>query len=114
MTVQELVFRPRKRLEPGPAWTLVFYSWRRLTSRAWSATPHCCFAAYSDVPAPNFAIIALLTGVLGDDPRDILCSAARDVSPLSRIVPMLFADEGVPFGALAESGLPPASGARTP
>jgi hypothetical protein len=33
--------------------------------------------------APTFAVMALLTGVLGGDPSDMLCSAAHDMSPLS-------------------------------
>ena len=33
--------------------------------------------------SPTFAIMALLTGVLGGGPADMLCSAARDASPLS-------------------------------
>jgi hypothetical protein len=41
-----------------------------------------CLAA-----APTFAIMALLTGVLGGAP-DMLCSAAQDASPLSGMVPM--------------------------
>jgi hypothetical protein len=42
-----------------------------------------CLAA-----APTFAIMALLTGVLGDGQSDILCSAAQDASLLSGMVPM--------------------------
>ena len=42
-----------------------------------------CLAA-----APTFAIMALLTGVLGGGPPDMLCSAAPDGSPLSGMVPM--------------------------
>jgi hypothetical protein len=42
-----------------------------------------CLAA-----APTFAIMALLTGVLGGGPPDILCSAAQDTSQLSGMVPM--------------------------
>jgi hypothetical protein len=38
--------------------------------------------------APTFAIMALLTGVFGGGPMDMLCSAARDASPLSGMVPM--------------------------
>ena len=38
--------------------------------------------------APTFAIMALLTGVLGGGPPDVLCSAARAASPLSGMVPM--------------------------
>jgi len=38
--------------------------------------------------APTFAIMALLTGVLGGGPPDMLCSAAHDASPLSGMVPM--------------------------
>src|SRR5438128_8912032 len=42
-----------------------------------------CLAA-----APTFAIMALLTGVLGGGSPDMLCSAAQDASPLSGLVPM--------------------------
>jgi len=42
-----------------------------------------CLAA-----APTFAIMALLTGVLGGGPPDMLCSAMQDASPLSGMVPM--------------------------
>ena len=42
-----------------------------------------CLAA-----APTFAIMALLTGVLGGGRPDMLCSAAQDASPLSGMVPM--------------------------
>ncbi len=38
--------------------------------------------------APTFAIMALLTGVLGGGSPDMLCSAAQDASPLSGMVPM--------------------------
>jgi hypothetical protein len=38
--------------------------------------------------APTFAIMALLTGVFGGGPMDMLCSAAHDASPLSGMVPM--------------------------
>jgi hypothetical protein len=37
--------------------------------------------------APTFALMALLTPVLGGTP-DLLCSAAQDASPLSGMVPM--------------------------
>ena len=42
-----------------------------------------CLAA-----TPTFAIMALLTGVLGGGPLDMPCSAAHDGSPLSGMVPM--------------------------
>jgi hypothetical protein len=42
-----------------------------------------CLAA-----APTFAIMALLTGVLGAGPPDMLCSAAPDAPPLSGMVLM--------------------------
>src|SRR5678815_1239636 len=42
-----------------------------------------CLAA-----APTFAVMALLTGVLGGGPPDMLCSAAQDASPLSGMVAM--------------------------
>jgi hypothetical protein len=38
--------------------------------------------------APAFAIMALLTGVLGGGPLNMLCSAAPDAWPLSGMVPM--------------------------
>jgi hypothetical protein len=37
---------------------------------------------------PTFAIMALLTGVLGGGRPDVLCSAAHDASPLTGMVPM--------------------------
>jgi hypothetical protein len=40
-----------------------------------------CLAA-----APTFAIMALLTGVLGGGQQDLLCSAAPGASPLSGMV----------------------------
>jgi hypothetical protein len=42
-----------------------------------------CLAA-----APSFAIMALLTGVLGGGPSGMVCSAAKDASALSGMVPM--------------------------
>jgi hypothetical protein len=42
-----------------------------------------CLAA-----APTFAIMALLTGVLGGGPPDALCSATQDAPPLNGMVPM--------------------------
>jgi hypothetical protein len=47
---------------------------------ALGAADWLCLAA-----APTFAIMALLTGVLGGSPPDMLCSAA---SPLNGMVPM--------------------------
>jgi hypothetical protein len=38
--------------------------------------------------APTFAIMALLTGVLGGGPMSMICSAAQDASPLGGMVPM--------------------------
>jgi hypothetical protein len=34
-------------------------------------------------PAPTFAMMALLTGVLGGDQQDMFCSAAQYALPLS-------------------------------
>jgi hypothetical protein len=42
-----------------------------------------CLAA-----APSFAIMALLTGILGVGPQHMVCSFAQDPSPLSGMVPM--------------------------
>jgi hypothetical protein len=49
---------------------------------ALGAADWICLAA-----APTFAIMALVTGVLGGPP-DMFCSAAQDASPLSGMVPM--------------------------
>jgi hypothetical protein len=38
--------------------------------------------------APTFALMALLTVVLGGGPLDALCSAAHGASPLTGMVPM--------------------------
>ena len=38
--------------------------------------------------APTFAVMALLTVVLGGGQPNMLCSAAQDASPLSGMVPM--------------------------
>jgi hypothetical protein len=48
---------------------------------ALGAADWLCLAA-----APTFAIMALLTGVFGGGPQDMLCSAAHDASPLSGMV----------------------------
>ena len=45
---------------------------------AFTAADGLCLAA-----APTFAIMALLTGVLGGDQSDVLCAAAHDASSLS-------------------------------
>jgi hypothetical protein len=50
---------------------------------ALAAADFLCLAA-----APAFALMALLTGVLGGGPPDMLCSAAHDASPLTGMVPM--------------------------
>jgi hypothetical protein len=50
---------------------------------ALGAADWLCLAA-----APTFAIMALLTGVLGGGPPDMLCSTAQGASPLSGMVPM--------------------------
>jgi hypothetical protein len=50
---------------------------------AFDAADWLCLAA-----APTFAIMALLTGVLGGGAPDMLCSAAQDASPLTGMVPM--------------------------
>lgn len=50
---------------------------------AFGAADWLCLAA-----APTFATMALLTGALGSGSSEMLCSAARDASPLSGMVPM--------------------------
>ncbi|KFC75509.1 hypothetical protein FG93_00530 [Bosea sp. LC85] len=58
------------RLESGSAAALAAADW-------------LCLAA-----APTFAIMALLTGVMGGGQQDILCAATQGASPLSGMVPM--------------------------
>jgi hypothetical protein len=53
------------------------------SSAAFGAADWLCLAA-----APSFAVMALLTGVLGGGPPDGLCLTAQDGSPLSGMVPM--------------------------
>ena len=50
---------------------------------ALGAVDGLCLAA-----TPTFVIMALLSGVLGGDRADLLCSTAQDASPLSGMVPM--------------------------
>ena len=50
---------------------------------ALGAADWLCLAA-----APTFAIMALLTDVLGGGPPDMLCSTAQEASSLSGMVPM--------------------------
>jgi hypothetical protein len=50
---------------------------------ALGAADWLCLAA-----APTFAIMALLAGVSGGGPPDMLCAATRDASPLGGMVPM--------------------------
>jgi hypothetical protein len=38
--------------------------------------------------APTFAVMAVLTAVLGGGPRDMICAGMQDGSPLSGMVPM--------------------------
>ena len=54
-----------------------------LAAAARGAADWVCLAA-----APTFAIMALLTGVLGGGPQDMLCAATQDTSLLSGMVPM--------------------------
>ena len=61
-----------------------------------------CLAA-----TPTFAIMALMTGVLGGDAPDMLCSAAHGASPLSGMVPMyllMSAFHSAPWLKLIASG----------
>ncbi|HUD50504.1 hypothetical protein [Parvibaculum sp.] len=38
--------------------------------------------------APTFAVMALLTSLLGSGPADLLCATAQEASPLGGMVPM--------------------------
>jgi hypothetical protein len=51
-------------------------------------TPASAAWLLSLAATPTFAIMALLTAVHGDSMPDMLCSAARDGSPLTGMVPM--------------------------
>ena len=76
---------------------------------ALGAADWVCLAA-----APTFAIMALLTSVLGGGPQDLFCSAAQDASPLSGMVPMymlMSAFHSAPWLKLISNGR---SGARRP
>ena len=55
-----------------------------------SHKPGCLGAAdrLSLAAAPTFAVMALLTAVLGGGPLDMLCAAAEHTSPLGGMVPM--------------------------
>jgi|SRR5262245_31932913 len=55
----------------------------RLATAARGAADWVCLAA-----GPTFAIMALLTGVLGGGPQDMFCAAAHDASPLNGMAPM--------------------------
>jgi hypothetical protein len=57
-------------------------AYSRSDAAALGMADYLCLAA-----APSFAVMALLTAVLGGPP-DMLCSAAQDASPLSGMVPM--------------------------
>jgi hypothetical protein len=50
---------------------------------ALGAADWLCLAA-----APTFAMMALLTGILGGSSSDMLCSSAQDASPLTGMVAM--------------------------
>jgi hypothetical protein len=54
----------------------------RSDAAALGVADYLCLAA-----APSFAMMALLTAVLGGPP-DMLCSVAQDASPLGGMVPM--------------------------
>ena len=58
-------------------------AYTRGNAAALGAADWLCLAA-----APTFAIMALLTGVLGGGPPDMLCAGAQDASVLSGMVPM--------------------------
>jgi len=53
------------------------------TAIALGAADRLCLAA-----APTFAVMALLTGVLGGSPEDMLCSVTQKASLLSGMAPM--------------------------
>ena len=54
----------------------------------WPKAGHGAADWLSLAAAPTFAIMALLTSVLGGGPLDALCSSAHDASPLNGMVLM--------------------------
>ena len=56
---------------------------RSRNAAALGAADWLCLAA-----APTFAAMAVMTGILGGGPSDMLCSAMRDASWLSGMIPM--------------------------
>jgi hypothetical protein len=54
--------------------------------REWPKASADCLLALA--AAPTFAIMALLTGIQDSGMPGMLCSAARDASPLTGMVPM--------------------------
>lgn len=53
-----------------------------------NAAALCVADCLSLAAAPTFAIMALVTGILGGGPMDALCSRAQDAPPLSGMVLM--------------------------
>ena len=83
---------------------------RRETAGACAGSSNAALLGAADwlclAATPTFAIMALLTGVLGSGPLDMLCSAAQDASPLTGMVPMyllMSAFHSTPWLKLASS-----------
>ena len=55
--------------------------------------------------APTFAIMALVTWIHGGGMPDMVCSAAGNGFPTERHGPDVFANERLPFAALAKARL---------
>lgn len=93
-----------------------------LTSRlANAASEHAAGRGAADwlslAAAPTFAIMALLTGVLGGGPLDLVCSASQNASPLSGMALMymlMSAFHSAPWLKLIAGRRPPASIPRSP
>ena len=65
---------------------------QRETAGTCAASAHAPSLGMADwlglAAAPTFAVMAVLTGVLGSGAPDMLCSAAHGASPLGGMVPM--------------------------
>jgi hypothetical protein len=65
---------------------------QRETAGSCAASAHAPSHGMADwlglAAAPTFAVMALLTAVLGGGAPDMICSAAHGASPLSGMVPM--------------------------
>jgi hypothetical protein len=77
--------------QPGDG-DIAMMATQRKTAGTCAASGHAPGRGIADwlslAAAPTFAVMALLTGILGGGAPDMLCSAVHGASPLSGMVPM--------------------------